>query len=62
MNGLHSEPARVSFAIVQGSCLSPVLFTMLIDKLLRCIHNPTAAFTDDVKFEADGTVNGEVSG
>ena len=52
INGLYYEPG-----LVQDSCLSPVLFTMLMDKLLRRIRNPTAAFADDVKFVTDLSVN-----
>ena len=57
INGLHPEPARVSSDLTQCSCLGPVLFIMLTDKLLRCIQNLTAAYVNDVKFVADLSVN-----
>ena len=60
VNGLHSEPARISSGLIQGSCLSPVFFTMLIDKLLQRIRNPTAAFAAEVNFVADLSVNSQL--
>ena len=34
INGLHSDPTKVSSGLVQGLCLGPVFFTMLIAELL----------------------------
>ena len=48
----YFSPAEVTSGLVQGSCIVPALFTLVIDKLL-CLHHRNVAFADDVKFVAD---------
>ena len=47
----------VTLGTVQGSTLGPVLYTILIDPLLRLLIFPKGAFAYDVKFAADVTTN-----
>ena len=48
-----SAAAPVISGIIQGSCLGPVLYTVLADTLLKQVTKPTLVFDDDLKFIAD---------
>ena len=47
----------ITSGTVQGSTLGPVLYTILIDPLLRLIIFLRGAFADDLKFVADVTAS-----
>ena len=53
----YSSPAEVTSGLVQGSCISPALFTQVIDNLLQRLHHRNVTFDDDVKFMADVAVS-----
>ena len=53
----YSSPAEVTFGLVQGSCIGPALFTLVIDNLLQRLHYRNVAFADDVKFSTDVAVS-----
>ena len=48
-----SVPLSVILGVVQGSCLGLVLFTVLLDTLLRQVKLPSLAFAYDKKSVAD---------
>ena len=49
VNNCYSITHKVVSAVVQGSVLGPVLYTMLTDSLLKAIPLPSLAFADDLK-------------
>ena len=52
-----SSTCDVISGTVHSSTLGPVLYTILIDPLLRLLIFPKGAFADDIKFVADVTTN-----
>ena len=47
-----SASCNVTSGIVQGSCLDPVLYTILTDSLLQLLAFPSNVFATDIKFMA----------
>ena len=47
----------VTLGIVPGSILGLMLYTVLIDPLLRILIFPKGAFADDIRFVANATTN-----
>lgn len=56
----YSSVVNVTSGIIQGSCLGPVLYTILIDPLIRKLRLPSAAFADDLKSVADVDITPQV--
>ena len=52
-----SSTCDVTSGTVQGSTLGSMLYTILIDPLLRLLIFPKGAFANDIKFVADVTTN-----
>ena len=53
----YSSPTAVTSGLVQGSCLGPILFTILLDTLLRRLRHSSVAFADDLKYVADVAIS-----
>ena len=61
-NGVYSSPKTTSRGLPQGSCLSPILFALLLNSLLRQVApaSNVAAFADDVGLWLGGPDLGEI--
>ena len=53
----YFSPAEVTSGLVQGSCIGPAYFTLVIDNLLQRFHHRNVAFADNVKFVANVAVS-----
>ena len=52
INGVQSQPAKVTSGVPQGTVLGPVLFIIYLNDLESCIkHSVTSSFADDTRLK-----------